>query len=52
MPTSRIFQFTDPDRYQTAIYTSNIELFLTVKGDFHAELIQIDLDRLWSSGAA
>ena len=47
MPTSRVFQFTDPDRYQTAIYTSNIELFLAAKGDFHAELIQIDLDRLW-----
>jgi hypothetical protein len=47
MPTSRVFRFTDPDRYQAAIRAANIELFPTARGDFHAELVQIDLHRVW-----
>jgi hypothetical protein len=46
-PSSRVLEFTDPNRYQAAICASNIELFPATKGDFHAELIQIDPDRLW-----
>jgi AraC-like DNA-binding protein len=47
MPASRIFEFTDPEHYQTAIRASDIELFPTRNGEFFAELIQIDLNRLW-----
>src|SRR5262245_59042651 len=47
MPASRAFSFTDPHRYQAAIRASNIEFFPTAKGVFNAELIQIDLSRLW-----
>jgi AraC-like DNA-binding protein len=47
MPACRIFEFTDPDRYQAAIRASNIELFPTTRGAFFAELTQIDLHRLW-----
>jgi AraC-like DNA-binding protein len=47
MPSSRIFTFTDPHPYQAAIRTVKVEIFPTTKGKFHAELVQIDLHRLW-----
>jgi AraC-like DNA-binding protein len=46
MPATRTFVFTDPLSYQAAIRATDIELFPTRKGDFRAELMQIDLDRL------
>src|SRR5215469_6173470 len=39
--------FTDPIPYQVAIRNAKVELSVTGRGDFHAELTQIDLNRLW-----
>jgi hypothetical protein len=41
------YTFTDPIPYQAAIRGAEVELLVTCRGDFHAELTQIDLDRLW-----
>jgi AraC-like DNA-binding protein len=47
MPRAATFTFTDPSPYQAAIRAAEVEILVTAKGDFRAELIQIDLDRLW-----
>jgi AraC-like DNA-binding protein len=47
MGSSKVLAFTDPFTYQKALRISDIELFPTEKGQFAAELTQIDLDRLW-----
>jgi hypothetical protein len=47
MPSSRTFTFTDPHPYGAAIRAGNVEALPTTKGSFHAELMQIDLHRLW-----
>ena len=48
MPQSRLLTFDDPYAYQAAVRAAEVELFLvTDKGKFDAELVQVDLDRLW-----
>jgi AraC-like DNA-binding protein len=47
MTGSNSFTFTDPIPYQSAIRGAEVELLVTDRGDFHAELTQIDLGRLW-----
>jgi AraC-like DNA-binding protein len=51
MPTSlsssRVFAFSDPHPYQPAIRAAEVEIVVTAKGEFHSELVQIDLHRLW-----
>ena len=47
MPWSRIVTFTDPFPYQSAIRAADIELYPTARGQFQAELTQINLNRLW-----
>jgi AraC-like DNA-binding protein len=47
MPSSAIFTFTDPHPYQAAIRAAEIEILPTNSGEFHAELVQINLHRLW-----
>jgi AraC-like DNA-binding protein len=47
MPSSRAFAFDDPHPYQAAIRAAKVEITPTTKGHFHAELLQIDLHRLW-----
>jgi AraC-like DNA-binding protein len=47
MPLSRVASFTDPHRYQASIRGAEVELFVTTKGAFCAELTQINLQRLW-----
>jgi hypothetical protein len=42
----RLFLFTDPIPYQAAIRGVELDLLVTARGSFHAELTQIDLDRL------
>jgi AraC-like DNA-binding protein len=44
---SSVLNFTDPFPYQKALRISDVELFPTEKGEFRAELMQINLDRLW-----
>jgi AraC-like DNA-binding protein len=40
-------RFTDPAAYQAAIRPARVELCLTGSGEFHAQLTQIELGRLW-----
>jgi AraC-like DNA-binding protein len=47
MPWSKVLRFTDPFPYQAAIRASDVELYPTERGEFYAELTQINLDRLW-----
>ena len=45
-PATRFFSFTDPEPYGKAI-RAQVEVFVAAKGDFRAELMQVDLQRLW-----
>jgi AraC-like DNA-binding protein len=47
MPWSKVLSFTDPFPYQAAIRAADVELFPTAKGEFRAELTQINLNHLW-----
>jgi AraC-like DNA-binding protein len=47
MPERRTYSFEDPYPYQAAIRAANMEVLVTARGDFRAELTQIDLPRLW-----
>jgi AraC-like DNA-binding protein len=38
---------TDPQSYQAEIRAAHVEVFPTTKGNFRAELTQIDLPKLW-----
>jgi len=46
-PWSKSFTFADPYPYQAALRISDVEIFPTVKGEFRAELMQINLNQLW-----
>ena len=43
----RTFAFTDPYSYQTNLRGAEIEVLVTRRGNFRAELTQIELPRLW-----
>jgi AraC-like DNA-binding protein len=47
MPQSSLLTFDDPYAYQAAVRAAEVEFLVTDKGKFDAELVQIDLDRLW-----
>jgi hypothetical protein len=47
MPWSKVLSFTDPFPYQSAIRATDIELYPTTRGEFSAELTQINLHQLW-----
>jgi AraC-like DNA-binding protein len=47
MPWSKVLTFTDPYPYQAAIRAADIELYPTARGEFRAELTQINLNQLW-----
>lgn len=47
MPRSATLRFTDPAAYQAAIRPARVELCLTGRGEFYAQLTQIELGRLW-----
>jgi AraC-like DNA-binding protein len=47
MPWSKVLSFTDPFPYQAAIRAADVELFPTARGEFRAELTQINLNQLW-----
>jgi AraC-like DNA-binding protein len=42
-----ISSFDDPEQYQAAIRSAEIEIYPTAAGDFRAELTKIDFERLW-----
>jgi AraC-like DNA-binding protein len=47
MPSSRSFTFSDPLPYQAALRISDVAILPTAKGDFRAELTQLEFDKLW-----
>lgn len=47
MASSKVFSFSDPFPYQATIRAVDAELYPTTKGQFQAELTQINFDRLW-----
>jgi len=47
MPWSRVLSFTDPLTCQAAIQAADVELFPTAKGNFHVEITQIGMKKLW-----
>jgi len=47
MPSSAVRTFTDPDDYAALIRSTKAELTVTARGEFTAQLISIDLHRLW-----
>lgn len=51
MPWSKVLTFTDPFPYQSAFRSVDVELFPIAKGEFHAELTQISMSKLWIHGA-
>src|ERR1700721_741718 len=51
MSRSRVLSFTDPFAYQSAFRSVEVELFPTAKGNFHAELTQVSLGKLWTHSA-
>jgi AraC-like DNA-binding protein len=47
MPSSAVRIFTDPDDYAATIRQGRVELTVTGRGHFTAQLVRIDLHRLW-----
>lgn len=46
MPQSRVLKFSDPDAFQAAFRAVDVNLLVTAKGNFHADMMQVDLGRL------
>ena len=51
MTSSKVLEFTDPFVYQSAFRSVEVELFPTAKGEFHAELTQVSMGKLWLHAA-
>ena len=47
MPWSKVFTFDDPLPYQSTIYTADVELIPTTRGQFFGELMQVRLQKVW-----
>jgi AraC-like DNA-binding protein len=47
MPWSKVLSFNDPFQYQSSIRAADVELYPTARGEFGAELTQINLHQLW-----
>jgi AraC-like DNA-binding protein len=47
MPSSAVRTFSDPDAYAAAIRQSTVQLTVTGRGHFAAQIVRIDLHRLW-----
>jgi AraC-like DNA-binding protein len=47
MPSSEVRTFSDPDTYAAAIRQSAVQLTVTGRGRFTAQIVRIDLRRLW-----
>jgi AraC-like DNA-binding protein len=46
MALSRVFSFDDPSACPAVFPSADVELFPTAKGNFHAEITQVGMDRL------
>jgi AraC-like DNA-binding protein len=47
VPGSSAIAYTDPHPYQAAVRPAQVEILVTAKGDFHAQLRRTELPRLW-----
>jgi AraC-like DNA-binding protein len=47
MPSSKSFTFSDPLPYQAALHISDVRILPTSKGEFRAELMQFNFNKLW-----
>ena len=47
MALSRVFSLDDPSACQAVFPFADVELFPTAKGNFHAEITQIGMNRIW-----
>ena len=45
MPSPRVFSFTDPDEYQSAVLAGDVELFVCAANEFRSRLVLIELNR-------
>src|SRR5262245_35410267 len=52
MVRSEVLTFSDPLAYQAAVRAGVLEVFVTTRGEFHAELTKIDLGRVWMQQAS
>ena len=48
MPGSTSATFSDPEIYQSAIRPANVEIFVTAKGGFQAELNRTEFAHIWT----
>jgi len=46
------FQFADPQAFQAAVHPAQIEVFVTAKGEFDAELTRVDFPDSGCDGGA
>jgi AraC-like DNA-binding protein len=44
---SRVFSLDDPSACRTLFPSADVQLFPTAKGNFHAEIAQVGMNRLW-----
>jgi AraC-like DNA-binding protein len=44
---SRVFSLDDPSACQAVFPSADVELFPTAKGNFHAEIVQVGMNRIW-----
>jgi AraC-like DNA-binding protein len=47
MALGDVLAFTDPQAYQAAVRPAHVEILVTAKGDFQAQLTRLELSRLW-----
>jgi AraC-like DNA-binding protein len=47
MAGSGFFTFTDPQSYQAAVSPAQVEILVTAKGNFRADLMRLQFPRLW-----
>jgi hypothetical protein len=47
MALLRVFSLDDPSACQAVFPTADVELFPTAKGNFHAEITQVGMNRIW-----
>ena len=47
MARSNVVEFVDEQSYQAAVYPAQVEVLLTAKGRFDAELRSVDFSKLW-----
>jgi hypothetical protein len=47
MALSRVFSLDDPSACQAVFPSADVEIFPTAKGNFHAEITQVGMNRIW-----